>query len=123
MFFATELTYERSLFLEIKYFRPIRALKSGQGWSILARFTVFIKFCPPPVLGKVLPEEFVRQEGEVGFAQLHDEVRGDGPERGAVQIVKDQLEDGVQCRIIQPKALSQPSLRIGPFRHAADLLC
>ena len=39
----------------------------------------------------------MRQEGEVGFAQLHDEVRGDGPERGAVQIVKGHLEDSKRC--------------------------
>ena len=65
----------------------------------------------------------MRQEGEVGFAQLHDEVRGDGPERGAVQIVKGHLEDGIQCRVLQPKTLFQPRLRIGPLRHAADLPC
>lgn len=68
--------------------------KSGQRCEILARSLLLHKFLPPPVSEDVLPEEFERQEGEVSFAQLHDKVRGDGPEQGAVQIVKDHLEDG-----------------------------
>ena len=106
----TSLLIGSRSFLKIRLFSPYFGhRKSGQRCVILVRFTAFIKFCPPPVLGKVLPEEFVRQEGGVDFAQLHDKVRGDGPEQGAVQIVKDHLETSMYAtnEMLYPRTIRQ----------------